>query len=120
MKVRDSGMPEEEVWSEFFDPHTILRQMQLTTGLKNVVDLGSGYGTFSIPAAEGDCIIGFGFSSYLPKRLSNVEFVADIKKIQLKPEYNTPLTPVRTALLNEFDKMKTEKYEMNKAKYFKN
>ncbi|MHB9055863.1 MAG: class I SAM-dependent methyltransferase [Paludibacteraceae bacterium] len=52
MKVRDSGMPEEEVWSEFFDPHTILRQMQLTTGLKNVVDLGSGYGTFSIPAAE--------------------------------------------------------------------
>jgi ubiquinone/menaquinone biosynthesis C-methylase UbiE len=52
MKVRDSGMPNEEMWSEFFNPQTILKQMQLTSGLENVVDLGSGYGTFSIPAAQ--------------------------------------------------------------------
>ena len=52
MKVRDSGMPDEEMWSEFFDAKNILEQMQLTSELENVVDLGSGYGTFSIPAAQ--------------------------------------------------------------------
>ena len=52
MKVRDSGMPQEEMWSEFFDAQVILEQMQLTSELENVVDLGSGYGTFSIPAAQ--------------------------------------------------------------------
>lgn len=45
-------MPNEEMWSEFFDAQTILEQMQLTCELENVVDLGSGYGTFSIPAAQ--------------------------------------------------------------------
>jgi ubiquinone/menaquinone biosynthesis C-methylase UbiE len=52
MKVRDSGMPTEEIWSEFFDARAILEQMQLTSGLENVVDLGCGYGTFTIPAAQ--------------------------------------------------------------------
>lgn len=52
MKVRDSGMPNEEMWSKFFDAQSILEQMQLTSELENVVDLGSGYGTFSIPAAK--------------------------------------------------------------------
>lgn len=52
MKVRDSGMPHEEMWSEFFNAGTILDQMQLSPELENVVDLGSGYGTFSIPAAQ--------------------------------------------------------------------
>ena len=52
MKVRDSGMPHEEMWSEFFDAQFILEQMQLTPELEDVVDLGSGYGTFSIPAAQ--------------------------------------------------------------------
>ena len=52
MKVRDSGMPNEEMWSKFFDARTILEQMQLRPELEEVVDLGSGYGTFSIPAAQ--------------------------------------------------------------------
>jgi ubiquinone/menaquinone biosynthesis C-methylase UbiE len=52
MKVRDSGMPNEEMWSEFFDARTILEQMQVTSLLDHVVDLGSGYGTFTIPVAQ--------------------------------------------------------------------
>lgn len=52
MKVRDSGMPNEEMWSEFFDARNILLQMQLSAVMENIVDLGSGYGTFSIPAAQ--------------------------------------------------------------------
>ncbi len=52
MKVRDSGMPPEAMWSEFFDVQAILQQMQLSESFEHVVDLGSGYGTFSIPAAQ--------------------------------------------------------------------
>lgn len=45
-------MPDEEMWSEFFDSKSILLDMQLTSALEHIVDLGSGYGTFSIPAAQ--------------------------------------------------------------------
>ncbi len=52
MKVRDSGMPEEEMWSGFFDPSFILKQLGVTSDLKTIADLGCGFGTFSIPAAN--------------------------------------------------------------------
>jgi ubiquinone/menaquinone biosynthesis C-methylase UbiE len=52
MKVRDSGMPEEEMWSTFFDPISMLQQIEITTDLQSVVDLGCGFGTFSIPASQ--------------------------------------------------------------------
>jgi hypothetical protein len=29
MKIRDSGMPEEAMWSKFFDPDLILEQMEV-------------------------------------------------------------------------------------------
>jgi SAM-dependent methyltransferase len=52
MKVRDSGMPEEEMWSEFFDPEKILRTFGLDQGVKDVVEFGCGYGTFTLAAAR--------------------------------------------------------------------
>jgi len=52
MKIRDSGMPEESIWSDFFDPELILKQMELTADLNTVVDLGCGFGTFTIPASK--------------------------------------------------------------------
>jgi len=52
MKVRDSGMPEETNWSKFFDPELVLQQMEVTPDLHSVVDLGCGFGTFSIPASQ--------------------------------------------------------------------
>jgi ubiquinone/menaquinone biosynthesis C-methylase UbiE len=52
MKIQDSGMPEEELWSKFFDPEQILQQMDFTPDLHSVVDLGCGFGTFSIPASQ--------------------------------------------------------------------
>jgi ubiquinone/menaquinone biosynthesis C-methylase UbiE len=52
MKIQDSGMPEESMWSKFFNPERILQQMECTTDLESVVDLGSGFGTFSIPASQ--------------------------------------------------------------------
>jgi len=52
MKIRDSGMPDEIMWSTFFDPELILQQMEVTSGLHTIVDLGCGFGTFSIPASK--------------------------------------------------------------------
>ena len=45
-------MPEEEMWSGFFDPLLILQQMEVSSETHTIVDLGCGFGTFSIPAAK--------------------------------------------------------------------
>ena len=52
MKIRDSGMPEEEIWSKFFDPELILKQMEVTNQIHSIVDLGCGFGTFALPASQ--------------------------------------------------------------------
>jgi len=51
MKTRDSGMPDEDSWSSFFDPATVLRKLWFPTEGKLAVEFGCGYGTFTIPAA---------------------------------------------------------------------
>ena len=52
MKARESGMPNEQTWDNFFDPDTILDGLGIYDLSGNIVDLGCGYGTFSIPAAR--------------------------------------------------------------------
>ncbi|MEM6504509.1 MAG: class I SAM-dependent methyltransferase [Planctomycetota bacterium] len=52
MKIRESGMPDESMWSGFFSPDQTLAQLGLTNSCRDLVDFGCGYGTFSIPAAR--------------------------------------------------------------------
>src|SRR3990167_270361 len=52
MKVRESGMPEKGVWEGFFNPVQILKTLQLDGNVRDVVEFGCGYGTFTIPAAK--------------------------------------------------------------------
>ena len=52
MKTRESDMPEEGLWSTFFDPEAILTALDLTGAGRDAVDFGCGYGTFTIPAAR--------------------------------------------------------------------
>jgi len=52
MKARESGMPAEQIWDSFFDPDAILDGLGICDLSGNLVDLGCGYGTFSIPAAR--------------------------------------------------------------------
>ena len=52
MKVRESGMPVESMWDRFFDPSGALTLLGLTPETSSAVDLGCGYGTFTIPAAK--------------------------------------------------------------------
>jgi len=52
LKIRESGMPAENVWRGFFSPEQTLTALGLSEVCETVVDIGCGYGTFSIPAAR--------------------------------------------------------------------
>ena len=52
MKARESGMPEERCWEEFFSPEEALKIMNINSRIKDVADFGCGYGTFTIPSAK--------------------------------------------------------------------
>lgn len=52
MKVRDSGMPNETQWDSFFDTETVLSSMHINAKVFDLVEIGCGYGTFTIPAAK--------------------------------------------------------------------
>lgn len=51
MKVRDSGMPEEEFWEPLFDVPLILSRLEIAQ-FHDVAEFGCGYGTFSVPVAK--------------------------------------------------------------------
>ena len=52
MKGRDSGMPEEAYWNSFFDPEATLDMLLGGIGAAPVLELGCGYGTFTLPLAR--------------------------------------------------------------------
>lgn len=52
MRFRESGMPDQEMWDQFFNPDTILDDLGIRDLRGNIVDVGCGYGTFTIPAAR--------------------------------------------------------------------
>lgn len=52
MKVRESGMPEEETWQGFFNPNSVLKTMGISNRIKDVAEFGCGYGTFTIPTTK--------------------------------------------------------------------
>lgn len=53
MKGRESGMPAEDWWGSFFDAGAAVQLFVGPDGVKgNVVEFGSGYGTFTLPVAR--------------------------------------------------------------------
>lgn len=52
MKLRESGMPEETYWETLLDVPLILDRLGVAPSLRNVVELGCGYGTFTLPVAR--------------------------------------------------------------------
>ena len=52
MKLRESGMPEEDYWESLFDIELILDRMGIDATLHDVAELGCGYGTFTVPVAR--------------------------------------------------------------------
>jgi len=51
MKVGDSGMPEESYWNSLFDIDRIVDWLAIPEG-SSVVEIGCGYGTFTVPIAK--------------------------------------------------------------------
>jgi ubiquinone/menaquinone biosynthesis C-methylase UbiE len=53
MKARESGMPEEDRWNSFFNADCIVEKMECAPrGDEEIVEFGSGYGTFTLPVAR--------------------------------------------------------------------
>ena len=52
MKLRESGMPDEAYWETLFDVSLILDRLGIDDRLRDVVELGCGYGTFTLPVAH--------------------------------------------------------------------
>ena len=45
-------MPEETKWNDFFDIDFILSELSIDSKIVDLVEIGSGYGTFTIPTAK--------------------------------------------------------------------
>jgi len=76
---------------------------------------------FSLPTVEGNCKVRFGFWDYFSKRISSIEFVSDISRINLKPEYSSNSeVSVRKLLMKEFEKMKSSNYNLIRKKVYTN
>lgn len=52
MKVRDSGMPDRAYWEGLFDLDAILGGLEIDGRVGDVVEVGCGYGTFTLPVAR--------------------------------------------------------------------
>jgi SAM-dependent methyltransferase len=52
MKVNDSGMPEEDYWNGLFDIPLIINWLDLKCIFGPIVEIGCGYGTFTLPIAK--------------------------------------------------------------------
>lgn len=52
MKLRESGMPEEGWWEKLFDVPLVLERLGIHPGIGDVVEVGCGYGTFTVPVAR--------------------------------------------------------------------
>jgi SAM-dependent methyltransferase len=51
MKLRDSGMPDEAYWETLFDVTTVMDRLEIDHRTGDAVELGCGYGTFTLPVA---------------------------------------------------------------------
>ncbi len=45
-------MPEEDIWSDFFNVGLIFTELQISPDILDLAEIGCGYGTFTIPAAR--------------------------------------------------------------------
>jgi ubiquinone/menaquinone biosynthesis C-methylase UbiE len=52
MKVNDSGMPDESYWNSLFNIPLILEWLNIKSVSCPIVEMGCGYGTFTLPIAR--------------------------------------------------------------------
>lgn len=52
MKIRESGMPEHDMWDKFYDPYSVFSTLDMTSQTGDVSGFGYGYETFTVLAAQ--------------------------------------------------------------------
>jgi SAM-dependent methyltransferase len=52
LKINDSGMPDQAYWNSLFDIPLIVDWLNLTVVDAPIVEIGCGYGTFTVPIAR--------------------------------------------------------------------
>ena len=45
-------MPAEDMWASFFNVELVLSELQINSDINDLVEIGCGYGTFTIPSAK--------------------------------------------------------------------
>lgn len=87
MKVNDSGMPDVAYWESLFDIEKIVNWVNPMLFKKPVVEIGCGYGTFTIPIAKklnGTKLITFDIelemieftkNRFQEQKLTNIEII---------------------------------------------
>jgi SAM-dependent methyltransferase len=65
VKLRESGMPPQDYWESLLNVPLILDRCEVGPEVQDVVELGCGYGTFTVPVA---------------KRISGVVYALDIDR----------------------------------------
>lgn len=83
--MRDSGMPAESVWATFFNTENILDWLEVNKSVKNLMEVGCGYGTFTISAAKkiSGKIFAFDIEPEMIDYTRNKANEAGIKNIEL-------------------------------------
>ncbi len=52
MRFRESGMPTEETWNNFFTLESVSSKLNIGSHINLLIDIGCGYGTFLFPMAD--------------------------------------------------------------------
>ena len=83
MKVRDSGMPTVELWNSLFDVDTILSELDIDESINRLVEIGSGYGTFTLPASKkiNDIIYAFDIEEDMVEYLNQQLRIQNVKNV---------------------------------------
>ncbi len=87
MKIRESGMPDKDMWEGFFDPAKVLNMLGINSQTGDVVEFGCGYGTFTIPAAK-----------VIKGKIYALDLESDMIRITIEEAKKSGLNNVQTVL----------------------
>jgi len=93
-------MPDEEMWSQFFDVEKILDELEIDEKIEKLVDLGSGYGTFTIPAAKRikGKVYAYDIENEMIEKLESKSLKEKLQNVSL---FNKDFIKEGTGLVNE-------------------
>jgi SAM-dependent methyltransferase len=85
MKIDDSGMPEEFYWNSLFDIPLIVDWLHLKNISGPIIEIGCGYGTFTVPIAKGttESIFSFDIEPTMIDATRRNLLQANIQTVQL-------------------------------------